>query len=267
MKSRGLPGRPVLLLTLISAFALASMPASAQSPPVQASGGRQPNVHWHKVSVTLPVSTTLFPAGEGAASANSQCLICHSASMVLSQPQRTEAQWKETINKMRNVYGAPLPVEQVEPLAAYFFRALGHESGQSTQAAAAETADSADSGVDGAAVFAGHCAVCHQTAGTGLPGVFPPLAGSGWVNGQDATLVQIVLHGVQGDLTVNGVTYKGAMPAFADQLRDIEIARVLTFIRSQWGNKAAPVEVTVVKAQRTASAARNLPWSGDAELR
>jgi hypothetical protein len=50
--------------------------------------------------------------------------------MVLSQPVRTEAQWKETINKMRNVYGAPLPADQVDALAAYFVRALVTTSAQ-----------------------------------------------------------------------------------------------------------------------------------------
>jgi nitrate reductase cytochrome c-type subunit len=90
----------------------ASLPAqTARSAP-----------HWHKVSVTLPVSTRLFPAGEGAETANSQCLLCHSVEMVLTQPSRSEAQWKETINKMRTAYGAPLPADQVDALATYLAR-------------------------------------------------------------------------------------------------------------------------------------------------
>lgn len=65
---------------------------------------------------------TLFPAGTGADIANSQCLMCHSAGMVLRQPTQTEEQWKATINKMRSAYGAPLPAEQVDALAAYLSR-------------------------------------------------------------------------------------------------------------------------------------------------
>jgi mono/diheme cytochrome c family protein len=77
------------------------------------------DARWTKVSVQLPTSPTLFPAGQGADIANSQCVICHSPDMVLYQPARTQEQWKETINKMRSVYGAPLPAEQVDVLATY----------------------------------------------------------------------------------------------------------------------------------------------------
>jgi len=77
------------------------------------------DARWTKVSVQLPTSPTLFPAGQGADIANSQCVICHSPDMVLYQPARTQEQWKETINKMRSAYGAPLPAEQVDALATY----------------------------------------------------------------------------------------------------------------------------------------------------
>ncbi len=72
-------------------------------------------------------------------------------------------------------------------------------------------AGGAASAADGATIFAARCAACHQATGAGLPGVFPPLAGSNWVNGRDTTVIQIVLHGIQGSLTVNGVKYNGAM--------------------------------------------------------
>jgi len=73
-------------------------------------------------SVELPASVTPFPAGDGATIANSQCLTCHSVDMVLLQPPLTQEQWKSIINKMRNAYGATLPAEQVDPLAAYLAR-------------------------------------------------------------------------------------------------------------------------------------------------
>jgi len=85
---------------------------------------RQSDVGWGRVSVELPTSVTLFPAGDGAVIANSQCLMCHSAGMVLRQPARTQDQWKATINKMRSAYGAPLPAEQVDALAAYLSRLI-----------------------------------------------------------------------------------------------------------------------------------------------
>ena len=129
-----------------------------------------------------------------------------------------------------------------------------------------KSAASAGATADGAAIFAARCVACHQATGTGVPGAFPPLAGSNWVNGRDTTLIQILLHGIQGTLTVNGASYNGTMPTFGTQLRDAEIAAVLTHVRSQWGNKTGPVSTAQVTTQRSASAGRSEPWHGDADL-
>src|SRR5579859_7671819 len=238
---------PLVLVTRLSAAGL---------PGSQREGAAPEAPHWSKVSVELPMSNTLFPQGEGQLIANGQCLICHSAGMVLRQPARTQPQWKETINKMRASYGAPIDAGQVDALATYLTRVVAMDSGGEPGAARQKFQPESirQSSVDGAAIFAANCAVCHQAAGTGLPGVFPPLAGSNWVGGRDATLVQILLHGVQGALTVNGTTYNSAMPAFGSQLSDAQIAAVLTYIRGQWGNKAAAVNQTFVSAQRAATA-------------
>ncbi len=119
---------------------------------------------------------------------------------------------------------------------------------------------------DGAAVYASHCAACHQASGTGLPGVFPPLAGSEWVGGKAETLVAIVLHGISGTLTVKGTTYNGAMPAFKDQLQDAEIAAVLTHLRGSWGNQSPAIDTGIVVKARTDTAAQAAPYQGDADL-
>jgi mono/diheme cytochrome c family protein len=120
--------------------------------------------------------------------------------------------------------------------------------------------------VDGAAVFAVRCVACHQATGLGLPGAFPPLAGSEWVLGKDTTLAAIVLHGVSGAINVKGASYAGAMPAFKQQLQDDEIAAVLTHVRQQWGNSAAAVKADTVAEVRQATAARTEPFNGEAEL-
>src|SRR5882724_4352583 len=98
---------------------LPSISAPATHGASSSSSPASPDARWTKVSVQLPTSPTLFPAGQGADIANSQCVICHSPDMVLYQPARTQEQWKETINKMRSAYGAPLPAEQVDALATY----------------------------------------------------------------------------------------------------------------------------------------------------
>ena len=69
--------------------------------------------------------------------------------------------------------------------------------------------------VDGGAIFAANCAACHQANGQGLPGVFPPLAGSEWVVGDPKVLANILLHGVSGKIEVAGQSFDGMMPAFA----------------------------------------------------
>ena len=115
--------------------------------------------------------------------------------------------------------------------------------------------------VDGASVFSGRCAACHQSTGQGLPGAFPPLAGSEFVLGDGERAVRIVLRGLSGPVTVKGLAFNNAMPAWADQLSDAEIAAVLTYVRSSFGNAAPAVTADVVAAQRAATAGRTAPWT------
>jgi mono/diheme cytochrome c family protein len=117
---------------------------------------------------------------------------------------------------------------------------------RSEAAAAAPPAEAAD----GAVVYAGICQACHQSTGQGLAGVFPPLAGSDWVLGPAERPVALVLRGLAGPIEVAGVAYNGVMPAFGDQLSDQEIAAVVSYIRSSWGNDAEPVEPALVTKLR-----------------
>lgn len=121
--------------------------------------------------------------------------------------------------------------------------------------------------VDGGAIFAGNCASCHQATGLGMPGVFPPLVASEWVLTADKSIpVQILLHGLEGTVTVKGASYSGAMPSFK-QLSDGEIAAVLTHIRSTWGNDGSAITAEDVAAGRKAFPDRSTAWQGEAELK
>ncbi len=114
------------------------------------------------------------------------------------------------------------------------------------------------------------CAACHQATGLGVPGVYPPLIGSEWVVGSPDRIIRIILHGLQGPITVEGTSYNGVMPAFAAgsayNWNDQRISDVLTYIRSEWGNTGSAITPAEVTAIRTgAEAARTKAWS-EAEL-
>lgn len=83
---------------------------------------------WAKVEVELPVSPVIFPPGKGADIANAQCLMCHSAGMVLRQPPLSREEWAGEITKMRSAFGAPMPPDQVEALAGYLHGINGAQS-------------------------------------------------------------------------------------------------------------------------------------------
>jgi mono/diheme cytochrome c family protein len=107
-------------------------------------------------------------------------------------------------------------------------------------------------GIDGGAVFAARCAVCHQATGQGMPGQFPPLAGSDWVNEKEpGRMIRIVLNGLTGPITVSQKPFNGTMVPWAS-LPDEEIAAVITFVRQnkQWGNSASAVTPEQVAAVR-----------------
>jgi mono/diheme cytochrome c family protein len=109
------------------------------------------------------------------------------------------------------------------------------------------------------------CGACHQQNGQGTAGLFPPLAGSEWVLEKDpARVIRIVLDGVAGPMTVKGAAYNNAMPGWAAQLNDEEIAQVITYIRKAWGNTAGPVKAEEVAAVRKETSGRGgMPWTAE----
>ncbi|MGD0472839.1 MAG: c-type cytochrome [Candidatus Velthaea sp.] len=94
---------------------------------------------------------------------------------------------------------------------------------------------------DGKAIFEANCAGCHQTTGQG-GGPFPPLAGNADVTGADTSaLLSTVLNGRSGPIVTNGKTYGGVMPAWKGTLSNAQVAAVVSYIRTAWGNNAAIV--------------------------
>src|SRR5437870_10598632 len=82
--------------------------------------------------------------------------------------------------------------------------------------------------------------ICHQSTGQGTPGTFPPLAGSEWVQAPEpGRIIRLVLDGGHGPITVKGQQFpaSSAMPPWKENLKDEEIAAVLTYVRGNqaWG--------------------------------
>ncbi len=99
-------------------------------------------------------------------------------------------------------------------------------------------------------VYKANCAACHQLAGQGVTGAFPPLAKSDFLMADRTRAISVVMHGRSGAITVNGTQYNGVMPSL--QLSNTDIAAVLSYVRSTFGNNASDVisveEVRKVRA-------------------
>jgi nitrite reductase (NO-forming) len=124
---------------------------------------------------------------------------------------------------------------------------------QAAAAAASGTLTKEQQVSAGQSLFAGTCATCHQPDGKGLPGVFPPLAGSDYLAKDPKRAIGIVLHGLNGKVTVNGQEYNSVMPPMT-QLNDDEVANILTYVLNSWGNPGGQVHADEVAAQRKAGA-------------
>ncbi|MDQ3622194.1 MAG: cytochrome c [Verrucomicrobiota bacterium] len=109
------------------------------------------------------------------------------------------------------------------------------------------------------------CIACHQVNGAGLPGVFPSIVKSDYVNGSPKRLVAMVLKGINPPFKHKGATYLVPMIAQEALLDDAKIAAILTYVRASFENNAPPVSAEFVAGVRKELAARKAPWT-QAEL-
>ncbi|MGO8859028.1 MAG: cbb3-type cytochrome c oxidase subunit II [Steroidobacteraceae bacterium] len=181
-------------------------------------------------ATTVPLPKAYAPAnGVVVPTHKAEALIAYLAS--LKQPPLSEAEAASGEPAMPSMAGSPT----------------------AASAATSDRMTSPDRGYDaakGATLFTANCAVCHQANGEGLPGAFPSLKGNAVVNDDDATMhIQVVLHGLH-DTKVDGVAYASAMPPFGGTLSDAEVADIIDYERSSWGNHGKPVVAAQVAAER-----------------
>ena len=116
---------------------------------------------------------------------------------------------------------------------------------------------------DGEAVYLTRCMSCHMVDGRGISGVFPPLVDTDWVTGDKGRLIRITLDGLSGPIDVQGMIYGGVMPPWKAFLSDKEVADVLTYIRTSFGNDAEAVTEQEVALVRNVTKERSTPWTAD----
>ncbi len=159
--------------------ALAAQPAAAaEAPPVTSAPSTvvDGGTTLRSVSIHLPRTDSTFPGGAAADAINNDCLICHSAGMVLDQASLSRAAWQEEVDKMRNVYKAPMAPEDVPAIVDY----LANLKSVMSQSAGRQP-DARHGAVivaQGTTIGAPPCAQCHAFNGVSdSSGAFPRLAG------------------------------------------------------------------------------------------
>lgn len=177
---------------------------------------------------------------------------------------------------------SPIPILILFVFSALIFFAgiyMGTQSGEFSGVAfdvtrnyKLTTASGAPEEVDmmklGGRLYSQTCVACHQAAGQGAPGAYPPLAGSPYVNGSDERMIKIVTLGLTGPIEVLGNTYNGVMPAHygptsATRYNEQKIAAILTYVRASFGNSAPAVTPDKVKEVLAAVGSRTKSWTVD----
>lgn len=207
-------------------------------------GERQPDAGWHLLHLYNPravVSASIMPGypwmfeAKDSTQITAEDIVVPVPREFLEEPGKkivAKPEALELVAYLKSLKQAPMPgVETVEFIPANKEKI--------------NSGDGGDGGLDGANLYAISCAACHQQAGTGLAGAFPPLAGSPIVTDADPQLmIEIILAGYDAR------SEYGVMPPFSGQLTDEEIAAIATHERTSWGNDASAVTAEEVKKIR-----------------
>ena len=169
----------LILLAIVTPARWITHPAlAAEAPPVApvpsivAGGG----VTLHSVSVSFPHSDGTFPGGAETAAINNDCLICHSAGMVLDQATLSRAEWQGEVEKMRDSFKAPFAAEDIPAIVDYLTNLKNVMSQNARRQPDAK--HGAVIVAQGTAAGAPPCAQCHAFNGlSDASGAFPRLAG------------------------------------------------------------------------------------------
>jgi nitrite reductase (NO-forming) len=192
------------------------------------------------------VQTTMIPAGGAAivefkaSVPGTYILVDHSLTRAFNRGALAQLKVSGDENKL--IYSGKISDE------VYLPEGTGIRVTEQTQRLVPPAKTKAERIKKGEATFKTNCMACHQVAGTGIPGAFPPLAKSDFLNKDKIRAIRAVTGGLQGKVVVNGQEFNGVMPAW--NLSDEEIANVLSYVYSSWGNSGKEVTTEDVKAHR-----------------
>ena len=211
-------GATLMLIATVTGSAAQSpsaQPATGASAPSSVSIG---GITLRSVSVVLPESQRTFTGGGTAEAINKDCLICHSAGMVLTQPEMSLAQWKAEEEKMRSAYDAPIDPKDDDIIADYLTKLRLTNAAAAYQQIRSHQADPEHGRViaEQGTVGAPGCAGCHALNGSSDgSGAFPRIAG------QSAYYLAKQMRAFASDLRNNAIMSAIAKALSASDIGDV----------------------------------------------
>ena len=193
-----------------------------------------------------------LPDGPGRELVYGNCQTCHDLQSVVDSSGIPRNAWNAVLDNMKG-FGLRISADQRAKILDYLGTYMGPKPPPAAAGGSAEVVTTAD----GAQVYADTCVACHQEGGKGKPGEFPPFAGNPDLFLATDFPARVALHGLEGKIEAEGQKIDGAMPSF-DFLSDDEIAAVVKYIRSNFGNDAirpagfadvTPAEIAALRAK------------------
>jgi mono/diheme cytochrome c family protein len=198
---------------------------------------------------TLAARDLELPPGPDRDLVYAQCRTCHDLQYLIDSAGIPRPSWDAVLDDMRQ-YGLRVPDDVRGKILDYLALYLGPNPPPASE----DTVTTGEPVADGKTVFLDNCVACHQPDGKGVLEQFPPLAGNSDLFIDRLYPLYVVLNGLEGPLVVDAQLYQSAMPPF-DHLSDANVAAVVNYIRSAWGNDALrPETMTDVDAAAVASA-------------
>ena len=167
----------------------------------------------------------------------------------------------EQMAAMHQNMGQQPMAEMHRQLSGRFKQMMGMIPGIDEPSGVSSNEEIDPSALNGKTLYAQNCASCHGSDAGGIAGAFPPLVNSKWVASDKSVPIRILLHGINGEIKVNGQTYQGVMPSFKARLSASEIAAILNYLRSQSGGDLPEITRDDVSRVAKTYSKRNRPWN------